>query len=242
MPAIPTDARLPGSRRVAAWCVHLLTASGALWGLLALLAASRGALDRALGWMPLAVVVDGIDGPLARRLAVRRRVPTIDGALLDNLVDYLNYAIVPAYVLHTSGLLPARLALAGAATICLASALQFAHVEAKTPDHRFRGFPSYWNVAVCYGLLLRPDPRLAAAVVGLLALLSLAPVYFVYPTRTRRLRRLTLTLTALWAACLAGLVWRFPAHSRGLAWASLCFVLYYALLARLRWRGDPAAA
>jgi phosphatidylcholine synthase len=236
MPETTRDESPPQARRVAAWSVHLLTASGAVWGMLALVAASGGAFDRALAWMLLAVVVDGIDGPLARALAVRRRAPALDGALLDNLVDYLNYAIVPAFLLHAAGLLPRALSLPGAITICLVSALQFAHVDAKTADHFFRGFPSYWNIAVCYGLLLRPDPRLAAVVVGLLTLLSLTPLQFVYPTRTLARRRLTLALTALWGLCMAWLVWRFPDHDRRLAWGSLSFVVYYALLCRPRRR------
>ena len=143
----------PIHRRVAAWAVHLLTASGVCWGLLALEAVYAGRFRFALGWLGVALAVDGIDGALARRLRVAEVAPEIDGALLDNLVDYLNYVFVPAVLIYRAGVLPGDLALPSAAAICTVSAFQFVHREAKTAD-AFRGFPSYWNVVAAYLLLL----------------------------------------------------------------------------------------
>jgi phosphatidylcholine synthase len=226
----------------AAWSVHLLTASGAVWGLLALDAIARARLKPALGWMALAVVVDGFDGVLARRARVRIVLPSVDGSLLDNVVDFLNYVVVPAFLLYRTGLLPSRLALAGAAAICLASAFQFTHAEAKAAD-RFRGFPSYWNVVVFYLLLLRPDPWVASGVVAALCVLAFLPVTWVYPTRTRELRVPTLALTTAWAAAVGVLLWRYPDHSRWLAAASLVYVVYYLVLSLWLWRRrTPSAA
>jgi phosphatidylcholine synthase len=215
---------------MAAWSVHLLTASGALWGLLALDAIARARPATAMAWMALAVVVDGVDGVLARLAHVKEVLPHVDGALLDNLIDYLNYVIVPSYLMVRAGWLPERFALAAVAMICVASAFQFIHERAKTPDHFFRGFPCYWNVVALYFLLLQPDEWVALALVITLAALAVTPLRFVYPTRTPRLRRTTLTLLAAWSALVLWLLWRYPHHSLFWTIASLAFGLYYVLL------------
>jgi phosphatidylcholine synthase len=228
----PAHGPLP---RLAAWSVHLLTASGAVWALLALDAAARAHFKAALGWMAVAVLVDGVDGALARRARVKVLLPSLDGTLLDNLVDYLNYVVVPAFLIYRAGLLPQPAALAGAAAICLASAFQFAQLEAKAGD-RFRGFPSYWNVVALYLLLLRPAGWVALGVVVALCLLVFVPVPWIYPTRTRELRGPTLTLTIVWAATVGVLLWRYPDHPRWLAHASLAYAVYYIALSLWLWR------
>jgi phosphatidylcholine synthase len=214
-------------RRVAAWAVHLLTASGAVWGLLALEAVAAGRLRLALGWLGVALAVDGVDGTLARRLRVAKVVPQIDGALLDNIVDYLNYVFVPAVLIYRAGVVPGDLALPSAAVICTVSAFQFVHREAKTTDS-FRGFPSYWNVVAAYLILLEMPPAWAAAWIAGLALLVFAPIRFIYPSRMRRLRKTTLVLTLLWVALLGVAVFRYPDGSRDWARVSLLFPVYYA--------------
>jgi phosphatidylcholine synthase len=240
MPDVDSRSRAGPAQYVAAWSVHLLTASGAVWGLLALDAIAGAHLARALGWMALAVVVDGLDGVLARRARVKIVLPHVDGSLLDNLVDFLNYVVVPAFLLLRAELLPARVALAGAAAICLASAFQFTHAEAKAAD-RFRGFPSYWNVIVFYLLLLRPDAWIASGVVAALCVLVFVPVTWVYPTRTRELRVVTLALTTVWAAVVGVLLWRYPDHPRWLAVASLAYVAYYVVLSLCLWRRETTS-
>jgi phosphatidylcholine synthase len=219
-----TDHRPSGARRAGAAAVHALTASGALWGVLALRAVCAGQPRAALGWLGLALVVDALDGPLARGMRAAESLPQIDGALLDNVIDYLTYVVVPSMLVAT--FLPAALGWAGAGAICTTAALQFVHRRAKT-DESFRGFPSYWNVVAAYFVLLEPGPRTAAFVTAALSLLAFAPIAFVYPTRTRLLRRTTLAASALWLAVLALAVARHPHASRALATASLAFPAYY---------------
>jgi phosphatidylcholine synthase len=218
------------SEKTGAAAVHLLTASGAAWGMLALVAIADGRFKAALAWMVLALLVDSVDGTLARRFRVREVLPQIDGALLDNTVDYLNYVVVPAWFVYEAGLLPEGFGVAGATAICLASAFQFSHAEAKTPDHFFRGFPSYWNVAVWYFLLLDLPPRVNLAIVAVLVILVFVPVYFVYPSRTPAFRRTTLLLTGVWGLLLASLIARYPDHSPWPTRLSLLYVAYYFLL------------
>jgi phosphatidylcholine synthase len=217
------------AQKLAAWSVHVLTASGAVWGLLALEAIARGRFRAALGWMALAVLIDGIDGALARRARVKTLLPFIDGTLLDNLLDYLNYVVVPAFLMLRAGLLAPAVVWAGPAAICIVSAFQFTHTEAKAAD-RFRGFPSYWNVLAAYLLLLRPDPWLASAIVVFLCVFVFVPVGWIYPTRTRELRRTTLALSVAWGVAMGLAVWWYPDHPRWLVVASLAYVVYYVVL------------
>jgi phosphatidylcholine synthase len=197
---------------------------------LALHAIAEGRLRAAFGWMALAFLVDGVDGLLARAVGVSEVLPHVDGTLLDNLVDYLNYVVLPAWLIHEAGLVPPGWEPFTAAAICLASAFQFTHVEAKTTDCFFRGFPSYWNVVAFYLVLLRPAPWLALSIVLVLCVLVFAPVRCIYPSRTREHRRLTLTLTVLWALCMVGLLVTYPKHPTWLAYGSLFYPLYYLLL------------
>lgn len=211
---------------MAAWAVHAFTATGAVCGLLALRAVALGEARAALAWMFTAVVIDAVDGTFARWAGVRQATPEYDGALLDNLVDYLNYAVAPAFFLLQFELVAGSWRLPLAAAVLLASAYQFAHVEAKTPDHFFRGFPSYWNVAVFYLHYLGWGPAANVVVLVLCVAATFVPMRWAYPTRMRRLRGVTLALGSLWGLALLAVL---AADAPGL-WltASLAFVAYYA--------------
>jgi phosphatidylcholine synthase len=224
-----TPERGPNAGRVfLAWAVHLLTASGAVWGMLAVAAIADQELRRALAWMGLALLVDGVDGTLARRVGISDVLPSFDGSLLDNLVDYLNYAFVPAFLLYAGPILPQGGRIWAAALVCLAAAYQFARADAKPGGMWFQGFPSYWNVVVFYLLLLRPHPLFTWCVLLVLALLSFLPFRWVYPSRTPFWRSATLGLTALWGAALCALVYQYPETDPRLLFGSLAYVAYYA--------------
>ena len=186
--------------RALAFSIHVLTACGGALALLALIAAARGdwpAMFLALG---LALVVDAVDGPLARRLRVAEVLPRWSGATLDLVVDFVTYVFVPAYAVSASGLLPAALAVPAGATIAISGALYFADTDMKTEDNYFRGFPGVWNLVAFYLLLLQPEPWIAFAAVALFVVLTFVPVRFVHPFRVGWLRPLTLGLLVLWAA------------------------------------------
>lgn len=209
--ATPDSTRSPAwfgtaAPRIAGWAVHGFTASGALLGLLALLAVIGGDARAALLWLALALVVDGLDGPIARKLRVREVIPRVDGAVLDLVVDYLTYVLVPALFIYAFGLLPAGWELAGAGYVLLTSLYCFAHVGMKTPDHYFVGFPALWNVVVLYLWLLQTPAAVNAVIVAALGVLTFAPVKFVHPIRVRDGRRITYTATAVWAVCSVALL------------------------------------
>ena len=183
-----------------AWGVHIFTASGALVGALALLAVGRGDLQAAAILMLVAMAIDSLDGGLARAVGVARLIPSFDGRRLDDMVDYLNYVVVPCVFLVAGGLVPHW---AAVAPPILASAYGFSQVDAKTADDFFLGFPSYWNVIAIYAWLLEVRPGLTAAIVAGLAALVFVPQKYVYPSKLRVLRRTTYALTVAAAAAVA---------------------------------------
>ena len=170
--------------------VHVYTASGTVLAMLTVIAVLEGETVRAL-WLGLAaMVVDGTDGMLARHLEVKRWVPWFDGALLDNIVDYLTYAFTPMVLLWSTGYLgDGTSATLLSVMPLLASAYQFCRVDAKTEDHLFLGFPSYWNVVAFYVIVLDLEPTAVAVLLTVCAALVFIPVGYVYPSRTEHVAR-----------------------------------------------------
>ena len=217
-------------RTAAAWGVHLLTASSAPAGVLAVLAAERGDAARSMGWMAYTIAIDSIDGTLARAVEVKRVLPFFDGTRLDDLVDYFTYVIVPALFLVHFPLLPAGAAVPVALCPVLASAYGFCRTDAKTPDHYFTGFPSYWNIVAFYVYALGWPPAVNAAVVVLLSIAVFVPVRYVYPSRTTTLRPLTVALGIAWGVSVLWSLAHLDTVPRALVVASLGFPVYYVAL------------
>lgn len=215
---------------VLAWGVHLFTASGAVFGLLSIIAITGEQWMQAFLWMALAIAVDSFDGALARRFRVKQVLPNFDGALLDNIVDYLNYVIVPAYFLYAAGLLPQEFAIIGAAVTVLVSAYQFCQEDAKTDDHYFKGFPSYWNIAVFYLFILGLSPWLNLALVIFLSILVFVPIKYIYPSRTETNQRLTIFLGIIWVLSSLAIIVQYPEPHPLVIAISLFYIAYYFAL------------
>ncbi|MDP1779736.1 MAG: CDP-alcohol phosphatidyltransferase family protein [Anaerolineales bacterium] len=217
-------------RVIAAWSVHLFTALGAVCGLLAILAIFEQDWRAMIIWMIVAMLIDGFDGMLARWADVKTYASGIDGALLDNILDYLNYVLVPAIFLIKADVLPTGLRLLGACSILLTSAYQFTQTDAKTEDHHFKGFPSYWNVAALYMLLMNLPQWLNFGFLMLFNIMVFIPIKYIYPTRNNYLRKLTLALTYLYGAIgIWGLI-QYPNQPKWVVWASFVYVAYYIVL------------
>ena len=214
-------------RRAAAWAVHAYTASGAVIAMMALAAAADGRYPDVFRWLALAFLIDCTDGTFARAADVKRVVPHYDGARLDDIVDYLTYVVVPIFMLHQAGFFPPAWANGVAAAPLLASAYGFCRSDAKTEDHYFRGFPSYWNVAALYAYTLRVSPEVTAAWVLVLSALVFAPLKFLYPSRAPYFRRSSIALGAVWGAILSYAIWTLPDAPSLLVWASLAYPAYY---------------
>lgn len=216
------------NRAVAAWAVHLYTAAGAAVGFFALVATAAGNFRLAFAWLVLATFIDATDGSLARWARVKTVLPHFDGARLDDIVDYLNYAVVPIVLATQAGLLPPGPAgLAVGAVPLLASGYGFCHTEAKTTDHFFTGFPSYWNIVVFYCFVLATPVWANTLLLLMLAAMVFVPIRYLYPSRNRAAQRTTHVLGVIWALCVVVLLLQLPRPSRWLACLSLYFPLYY---------------
>jgi phosphatidylcholine synthase len=185
---------------VRAFAVHVLTASGAALALLALILATGGEWPAMFLCLGAALVVDAVDGPLARKLKIAEVLPRWSGDTLDIVVDFVTYVFVPAYAIAGSGLLPPALALPAGIVIVITGAIYFADRAMKTDDNFFRGFPVLWNLAAFYLDLLTPSEWVTAAIVAALAVLTFAPIKFLHPLRVTRLRTLNVVLLGVWAA------------------------------------------
>lgn len=215
---------------ILAWLVHLYTALGAVIGFFTVLAVEQTSFREAFFLMALAVVIDSSDGTLARAARVKEIIPWFDGNLLDEIVDYFNYVIVPCLFLLRANLLPPQDALWLAALPLIASAYGFCQRDAKTADYFFLGFPSYWNIIAFYLYLLKTPLWINAFLVIALSVLVFVPIKFIYPSRAPRFRVATNTLGALWGAVVLYLIYRLPDIPHSIVVASLAFPAYYTAL------------
>lgn len=209
------------------WLVHLLTASGAVLAFLSVTDAVAGDYRRAFAWLALSTAIDSVDGALARAVRVKERLPGVDGARLDDIVDYLTFVFAPAVIVARADLLPAGWGLPVASAMLVASGYGFSQTNAKTSDCFFTGFPSYWNIVVLYLFVLGLPPLANAALLLGLAVLVFVPIGYVYPSRTPALRTLTLLLATTWALLVMVMIWRLPQPPRWLVLATLVFPAYY---------------
>ncbi len=193
--------------RFAAFSVHLFTALGAGLAMLALLEAMKQNWAMMSIWLAIAFVVDGIDGPLARKFDVKTNAPRIDGVLLDLIIDFLTYVFIPAYALYASGLLPGWTGWFVVLFVPFASAIYFSDTAMKTKDNSFRGFPGCWNMVVLSLLVITPPWWAILALVIVLAVAMFLPVKFIHPVRTERWRPLSLGMVIAWTAGIGYAAW-----------------------------------
>jgi phosphatidylcholine synthase len=230
--AVPGDSVAPPSfplgLRLAGAGVHLYTALGSVLGFLIVIAAFEGNAVTAL-WLGLAALwIDGTDGMLARRFRVKETIPWFDGARMDDIVDYLTYVFAPIVLLWTTDRLPGGpIGWVVAALPLLASCYQFCRVDAKTADHFFLGFPSYWNVVAFYAIVLDIGRSGVAITLAVLTVLVFVPVRYVYPSRTKLLRNLNLALAGVWLVTYAVLLAQYPDPNPVVVALSLAYLVYY---------------
>jgi phosphatidylcholine synthase len=213
-----------------AWCVHLYTALGAVVAFVAILAIEKGDVRQAFWLMALAVVIDATDGSLARRARVKELIPWFDGDRLEDIIDYLNFVMVPCLLVLRTEILPSQDAIWLAALPLIASAYGFCQKEAKTADHYFLGFPSYWNIIAFYLYVLKAAPWVNAFVIIFLSIMVFVPIKYIYPSRSPRFRALTNILGAIWGGALLVMIYQLPDPPRALVFASLAFPAYYTSL------------
>lgn len=185
--------------RIRAFAVHVFTACGAALALLALILATGGHWTAMFFCLGLALIVDGVDGLLAREFKIAEVLPRWSGESLDYVVDFTTYVFVPAYAIAASGLLPQELAVPSGVLVTIVGALYFADREMKTADNYFRGFPALWNLAAFYLYVMQPPDWVSVAIVVVLAILTFAPIRFLHPLRVKRMRTANIALLIAWA-------------------------------------------
>ena len=231
------------ARNIAAWAAHVLTASGAVLAFLAFIAVEQQHWRLALLWLAIALVVDGIDGSLARWAQVKLRTPGIDGETLDLVVDYLTYVFVPAILIYRAGLISPAFAPAAIMAMLLSSLYAFVRADMKTADNFFRGFPALWNVIAFYLFMLAAGGTVGVIVVAIFSALTFAPITFVHPFRVRGYQPWLSAATVLWSIGSLALFWpRWDAAWRyawlGMSLAGAGVLLIIGILRAVR---GPAA-
>lgn len=224
-----------------AWAVHAFTASAAFLGILTLVNIYHQEYLHALWLMGITVFIDAVDGSFARLVRVKKVLPMIDGALLDNIVDYLNYVITPCFFLLVKpGMLPPAFALIIVIGITITSSYQFCQADAKTPDHFFKGFPCYWNFAVFYMFIFNTSMALNSLILSILCILIFVPIKYVYPsrldylTKSKRLKLLMHGLSLLYGVSTALLLWDYPKNDSIWLGISLGYVVIYLMISMYR--------
>ena len=221
--------RIRADRR-AAWLVHAYTGSGAGLAFVAGWGVVHGYDRAALGAMFIATLVDATDGMLARRARVKEVLPEIDGARIDDIVDFMTFVLVPLLLLDAASGLPRFASIPVAAVVLMSSLYGFVAPDAKTSDYFFTGFPSYWNIVILYLLLFRVPPEANAVILLVLSALVFVRIGYVYPSRTPTLQTLTLALASVWTIQLGAIIWLWPSPPAWLAIGSLAFPVYYIVL------------
>ncbi|MSU92228.1 phosphatidylcholine synthase [Rhodobacteraceae bacterium 2CG4] len=229
-------------RFVQAFAVHLLTASGAALALMAMLAAGRGDWPMMFLWLLFALVVDGIDGPLARRVRIEVHAPQWDGVLLDLIIDYLTYVIIPAYAMVEAALIGPGWSLAAGLMICCTGVIYFADKRMKTRDNSFSGFPGCWNMVILVLFAVDIGSWGAMLLMIAIALMQFFPLKFVHPVRTRRWRPANLGAMAVWAGCAVWAAWtsfEAPAAVSALLVASSLYLMGAGIAQQIVPAGRP---
>jgi phosphatidylcholine synthase len=193
--------------RIKALSVHLLTATGAVFAMLAMLAAVEEKWSLMFVWLVVAFAVDGIDGPLARKYDVKKNAAEFDGVLLDLIIDYLTYVFIPAFALFKSGLMAGWTGWFAIIVITFASALYFADTRMKTKDNSFSGFPGCWNMLIIVIFAIEPNFWVSLALVSALAVAMFLPLRFIHPVRTERWRKLSLPMIFAWTVFAGWAAW-----------------------------------
>ena len=189
--------------KVQSWSVHIFTASGAFAGFLSLQAVLNDNVFLAFIWLSVAFFIDGIDGTLARRFKVTEKLPEIDGSILDNIVDYLNYVFIPALMVYWFELVSSQLSLFAVFLILMVSCYTFANSKTKTEDFYFRGFPAVWNIVIFYIFVLDTSQLTNFIAILFFSIMTFVPLKYLHPFRVQEKKVLNLSMTAVWGLCCA---------------------------------------
>tara|TARA_B100000575_G_scaffold11001_1_gene8064 strand:- start:220 stop:969 length:750 start_codon:yes stop_codon:yes gene_type:complete len=243
MPVSDTELTNPKHKtreKAAAWAVHSFTTSGIVLGFLGLVAVFEGKQELAFIFMGLALLVDGVDGTLARLAKVTQVTPQVDGASLDNVVDMFNYSVLPALMIYWFEMVPEKFSIPAAASIMAVSCYTFADTSMKTSDYYFKGFAAFWNLLVLYFFLLETSQVTNLIIIVICCILTFAPIKLIHPMRVKAWRSITIPMTVLWGATAFRLIHeRFQTNevstiSNLIFWLWIASSIYFFAISVLR--------
>lgn len=215
---------------IRAFSVHILTATGAYLAFLAMVAAGESRFVDMFWWLGLALFVDGIDGPIARKLNVKEVLPKWSGEQLDNVIDFVTYALIPAFALYQSGMVGEITSFVCAAAIMISSAIYYANMGMKTKENFFSGFPVCWNMLVFTLFAINASEWTAMVVVFSAVVATFLPIHFLHPVRVVRLRPVNLTIFLAWCVFSAAALLLHFESPAWLVWAISLTALYLSVI------------
>jgi phosphatidylcholine synthase len=233
-------------QRSSAWLVHGFTALGIVASMLALRDVLTGRPGYAILWLMLTLLIDGVDGPIARALMVSERVPRIDGFTLDLIIDYVACVIVPACFMYEFRVVPEdNFGIAVLCVLVFTSAIWFARRDMMSDDFWFRGFPAAWNLVAPVMFLMEARTVVGAIITLVLSALSLTNLPFPHIMRAKFLQPLTLVFTAILIAGIVIGTISYPDHpyiARPLLYAGSAYFVVLAVLKMVKDARDRTAA
>ncbi|MBS19922.1 MAG: phosphatidylcholine synthase [Chloroflexi bacterium] len=207
---------------IKAYSVHLFTTMGIVCGIFAVKALYEKNLDIVFLWLGIALLIDGTDGFFARKYQVTKFAPRINGVILDAIVDFFNYVILPVLIILQIGFLPDRIEFLSVVLILCASCYTFANIKQKAEDNYFNGFPAIWNVLVLDFYILNSPEIINFIAIILCFALTFMPIKFVHPLRVKSYRWLAILSFSLWGISTLFLLFVFDDKTL------MYYISYYA--------------
>lgn len=218
-------------QKILAWSVHVFTASGLLAGFMAILAVQEHDWRKAMFWMIMTLIIDGIDGTFARLFRVKEVLPNMDGKTMDYVIDFATYAIIPAYMFYEAALVPEVWNLPLTFLILLVSVLYYGKEGMVSEDQYFVGFPVLWNMVLFYYLFVTDYSPMAYVVLTIIfAILHFVPIKFVYPSQNYYFKIPTIINTIIFIITLLLLVFYYPEKPLWLIITAYITATYYAVM------------
>lgn len=180
--------------KIRASLVHFLTGSGIIFSFLALVSVIEGYKLQTFMFLGVALIIDIIDGTLARRYKIDVIFPNIDGKTLDTIIDYINYILIPCIMLYKFNYLPQNFSLIIPIVILCISLYSYINIKLIDASFSYLGFPSIWNIILLYLEILSFNKWINLLIIIFFVFLKFVPFKVLHPMRFPKLKKTNITL------------------------------------------------
>tara|TARA_Y100001936_G_scaffold90358_1_gene88924 strand:- start:52 stop:789 length:738 start_codon:yes stop_codon:yes gene_type:complete len=184
--------------KILSFSIHLLTGMGIIAGFFAVIAILNDNQKEAFLWLGLAFLIDSVDGTLARKFNVKKNLPNIDGKMLDSIIDFFNYVIIPSIMIYWFRYVPDQFIIFIPAILILISIFSYVNLNILTDDNYYNGFPAIWNVVILYFYIFGTSQNINLIFLILLILLKFSPLKCIHPLRVKKLKNFSIFFSILW--------------------------------------------